>query len=237
MKILRTGLLAIVTTLAISTSALAVPLLPGGVIFPAGDTVVTAPNTAGVVRNDNLLPFSFDITAFTGVGGNVQNRVAESSLLNTMVFAPRIRDTYNTATRNFMITGFRLDGYAGWDTDVGYRTDGLGDRGPSVISRSAGGGKLTFRYLEGSELSVSGLLGGTQEESLFPYITTDAPSYELTGTMTLFGYDVADRSNLLSVELAGLAVPASVPEPSAIWLLGSGLLGLLGFTRQRKQAV
>lgn len=233
MKILPGRLLAAFVAIMLSTTATAAPLLPGGVIFPTGDTAITAPNTAGVVQNDNLSPFSFDITPFTNVGGNVQNRVVESSLLSTMIFSPRIRDTYNIATRGFEIIGFSLDGYAGWDTDVGYRTDGLGDKGPTAVSRSADGDLLTFRY--GDPLFISGLLGGPREESLFPFIVTDAPSYALTGTMTLFGIDTANPEELFSVELTGLAAPSSVPEPSTALLFGTGLVGLLGMSRQRKK--
>lgn len=235
MKTHQRQLLAAFAVMLLSTAATAAPLLPGGVIFPAGDTAITAPNTTGVVQNDNLIPFSFDITAFTNVGGNVQNRVAESNLLNTMIFSPRIRDTFNIATRGFEIIGFSLDGYAGWSTDVGYRTDGLGDKGPTAVSRSADGDRLTFRY--GDPLFISGLFGGPREESLFPYITTDAPSYALTGSMTLFGINTANPEELFSVELTGLAVPSSVPEPAAGLLFGTGLAGLLGMSRQRRKRI
>lgn len=226
MKILSGQILAAFAALMFSTTVNAAPLLAGGVIFPAGDTVATAPTTAGVVRNDNLISFSFDFTPFTIVGGHVQNRVVESSILNTLVFSPRIRDTFNIATLGFDITGFSLDGYAGWNTDVGYRTDGLGDKGPSSVSRSADGDRLTFRYA--NPLFVSGLLGGPKEESLFPTIVTDATHYAFTGSMKLFGVDVAHPERLLSIEISGLAVPTSVTEPALAWLFGSGLLGLIG---------
>ena len=230
MKRLTIYPLAILAALVITTAATAAPLLPGSVIFPVGDTSVTAPSTNGVVQNDNLIPFSFDITPFTNVGGNVQNRVVESSSLGSMVFAPRIRDTFNIALPGFEILGFRLDGYAGWDTDVGYRTDSLGDKGPTSVSRSADGDLLTFRY--GDPLLISGIFPGPQQESLSPYLVTDAPSYELTGSMTLFGRNAAaEDESIYTVQLSGLAVPATVPEPSALLLLGSGLLGLLGMTR------
>ncbi len=233
MNALKTGLMATVTSLALSATALAAPLLPGGIVFPAGDTSVTAPDTGGLVLNDNLIPFTFEITQFTIVGGNVQNRVVESNTLSTMVFGPRIRDTFNIAFANgFEITAFSLDGYAGWDTDVGYRTDGLGDDGPSSVSRSVDGDLLTFRY--DNTLFIDGLAPGVQEESLFPYIVTDAPNYELTGTMTIFGHEAGDPANAFVTRITGLAVPSVVPVPAAVWLFGSGLLGLVGVARRQR---
>ena len=233
MNILKTCLLVTFTTLAISTPTLAAPLLPGSFVPLSGDTVATAPETAGVVRNDNLIDFSFDITPFSSVGGRIQNRVVESDLLDTLIFAPRIRDTYNFATDNFGILGFQVDGYSGWNTDVGYRTDGSGDKGPTYASRSDDGDVLTFRYQD--PLFISGLFGGAQEESMFPFITTNATNYEFTGSMTLFGYDTTSDGELMSLRLTGLAVPTSVPEPSGVLLFGFSLLGLLGLARQRAQ--
>lgn len=226
------SLIAIAATLAFSATTQATVLLPGDVIFPAGDTTVTAPNSNGVVQNDNLIPFSFPITPLTDVGGDVQNRVVLSDILNTMVFGPRIRDTFNIATIGFEIVAFELDGYAGWETDVGYRTDGQGDKGPSSVSRSADGDLLTFRYDD--PLFISGIAPGPQEESLFPFIITDAPRYSLTGSMTIFGLDTADPNNLLSVTIDGLAVPSPVPIPAAAWLFGTALIGFISVSRRRK---
>ncbi len=233
MKNLLSSLIAVVSAVAFSATAQATVLSPGGVVFPAGDTTVTAPDSNGVVQNDNLIPFSFPVTQIGIAGGDVQNRVVLSDNLGTMVFAPRIRDTFNAATPGlFEITGFRLDGYAGWDTDVGYRTDSLGDKGPTSISRSADGDLLTFRFDD--PLLISGLAPGPREESLFPFIITDAPSYRFTGSMTIFGIDTADPDNAFSTTIDGLAVPSEVPIPAAAWLFGTALIGFVGISRRRK---
>ena len=92
MNKLLSSLVTITAVAALSTTTQAAALPPGGVVLPAGDTAATAPNSTGVVLNDNTIPFSFEITQFTNVGGNVQNRVALSDNLNTMIFAPPIRD-------------------------------------------------------------------------------------------------------------------------------------------------
>lgn len=233
MNKLKFGIIATIATLIFSTTAQATVVLPGGIESLGGDTEVTAPNTNGVVQNDNLVEFLFEITSLTGVGGDVQNRVVLSDNLNTMVFGPRIRDTFNIATTSFEILGFQLTGYAGWDTDVGYRTDSLGDKGPNLVSRSVDGDLLTFRYDD--PLFISGIAPGPQEESLFPYIVTDALNYALTGTMTIFGRDI-DTDTLMSVSIGGIAVPSAVPVPAAAWLFGSGLMGLVAVARRKLSA-
>lgn len=232
MNKLLSSLIAVVTAVVFFSAAQAAVLLPGGVVLPGGDTSATAPDSNGVVQNDNQIPFTFPFTQFTNVGGNVQNRVVLSDNLGTMVFGPRIRDTFNIATLGFEIIGLQLDGYAGWSTDVGYRTDGLGDKGPTSISRSADGDLLTLRYDD--PLFISGLAPGPQQESLFPFIITDAPSFRFTGSMTIFGIDTADPSNVLTTTIDGLAVPAEVPVPAAVWLFGTALIGFIGYSRRRK---
>ena len=228
---LHTHVLAGLAALLLSTTGHATQVLPGSVAFLAGDTSVTAPNTTGVVKNDNLIPFQFQLSQFQSVGGNVQNRVVESTNLGTMVFDPRIRDTFNIATLGFEIFGFTLNGYAGWDTDIGFRIDGLGDVGPTSVSRSVDGNLLTFRYDD--PLSISGLAGGLQEESLFPFIVTDAPTYALTGSMILYGRSTANPDQLMAVTITGLAVPSAVPLPAPLVLLGSGLALLLGIGKRK----
>jgi hypothetical protein len=48
-------------------------------------------------------------------------------------------------------------------------------------------------------------------------------------------YDVSLTSSGLTFSLAGGGAP--VPVPAAVWLLGSGLLGLAGVARRKSAAV
>ena len=237
-NILKRGAVFLTALMLGAPAALAVPLVPGGVIFPTGTTSAARPELGGVVQNDNLIPFTINSTnggLFT-TGGNVQNRVALSTLNNTLIFAPRIRDTFNLIGPNaFFISAFQLDGYAGWMTDVDFRTDGLGDKGFTSVSRSATGDLMTFRYDD--PLQIDSIAPGLQEESLFPSILTDATDFALTGTMTIFGFVEGDPGNLLSVTVDGIAVPvAPIPLPAGGWLLLMGLAGLAIARRRNKTA-
>lgn len=210
---------------------------PGEVVFTGGTSFAENNDLGGTVLNDNLIDFEFPTPALFFLGGEVQNRVIQSDNLATMIFSPRIRDTINIVPgiSEFNITAFTLDGYEGWDTDVEYRTDGLGDLGFTSVSRSADGNLLTFRF--DSPLRISNLNPpGLQEESLFTSILTDAPGFSLTGNMTIFGHNSTTPDTLLQARLTGIAVPSSVPEPSSGGLL-TILLACAGMAFRRRQAV
>jgi hypothetical protein len=57
--------------------------------------------------------------------------------------------------------------------------------------------------------------------------------YEIAGTAGEIG---AGHSNYVATDAAAYASLAAVPVPGAIWLFGSGLLALVGWTRARRRA-
>lgn len=225
-------------------AANAVVLAPGGVAFTTGTTAAADPTLAATVINDNLIDFRYNpspATPLTDVGGNVQNRVASGLLTDDIFFAPRIRDTFNIDGATFSIIGFSVNGYAGIDLDVDFRTDGLGDKGIFSVSRSADGDLLTVRFEE--RLFVDAINPpGRQEESLFPSFRTNASGFSNTGTMTIFGEilplaalddSASVAANVFSFTVDGIAAPTPVPVPAPL-LLMSAALGLLGWTGRRK---
>lgn len=201
--------------------AQAAPLPPGGLIGLSGTTVAAEPALAGTVQDDTLRPFAIGFGGGIGLTGVVQDRVVLSNDLGTLIFAPRIRDTLGTAgVVPLEILSISLTGYAGYTTDVEYRTDGLGDAGPDTVSRSADGDTLNFRYT-GSPLLPP-------DESLFPSILTDATQFAPVGTALIVAR-TSPTSGPFSVTLQGINVP--VPEPTSAGLLLGGLFA--GVVRRR----
>lgn len=191
---------------------------PGDVVGLSGTTVAANPALAGTVQDDPLVPFSIAGGALTG---NLQDRVALSNDLGTMIFAPRLRDTVGVpGAAPLEILAISLTGYEGYTTDIDFRTDGLGDTGPDTVSRSADGDRLSFRY------TASPLL--PPDESLFISILTDAPAFAPIGTALIVARTGPD-SNPFSVLLTGINAP--VPEPASAAMVLGGLALLVGRRR------
>lgn len=198
-------------------------LPPGGAVGLLGTTSALSPELAGVVQDDTLHPFQIvDGSGNLLVSGNLQDRVAKSNDLGTLVFAPRLRDLVGTAgVAPVEIYGISIDGYGAYMTDVEYRVDGLGDAGPNVANRSVDGELVTLRY------ETTPIL--PPDESYFNSILTDATSFAPIGTATIYARFGANGP-FFSTTLRGINVP--VPEPTASVLV-LGALGLAAAVRRR----
>jgi len=234
---MRIDLLRIASATAVviltTVGSQAATLLPGGSTFLPGTTLVDRPDLAGLILEDDILdPYDFyDELVYTG-GHLVQSRVT-STTGSALNFSVRLRDPQNTGYLDLLVDTVTLTGYAGFDTDVLYRTDGSGDAGPSFASRSADGDAITFDFA--FPLFFGNLAQEVHQESYFLSIVTDAPSYAQTGRMIVTGHSSEDPGTILTAEISGLWAPAAlpaVPLPLSGWLLLSGL-GAFGILRRR----
>jgi hypothetical protein len=161
----------------------------------------------------------------------VQNRVVESAVDGTMVFMPRILFGANVTTGNLLVDRVEMFGFGDFSIDASYRTDGLGDRGPTFASRSADGETLDFTF--GFPLVINSLVGGVLEESYFFALKSDATAFENTGRISIFARAEGDDFNTYRFDVGGLAVPTVVPLPASLPLLASVLIGAFGVVRLR----
>jgi len=70
---------------------------------------------------------------------------------------------------------------------------------------------------------------------LFPFSESVASSLFYSNGYDAYGVDLMTGETIWSTSLNinALAVTSAVPVPSAVWLFGSGLIGLIGLARRK----
>lgn len=217
--------------------AVATTLNPGDMITMTGTTLVEQPSLGGTVINDDVQTQLVDVLgggSIFAIGTSIQNRVVRSSIDGTLIFAPRISTPFNNTGGDFLVDRMELTGFGDFAVDAAYRTDGLGDRGPTSASRSADGNVMTFDF--GFPLIGGNLTLDPHESSYFLSLNTDATAFTLDGRISIFARHSNFPGETFRFDFGNIAVPAvaSVPVPAAAWLFGSGLLGLIGIARRKK---
>lgn len=197
----------------LSTSIHAVILTEDTTVALTGTTSAARPELAGLVIVDELHSFAGqDALGNILFTGTMQISIQRSFQDGTLDFTYRIRP--NDASSLDAIFRTTHTDFSGWATDVDYRTDGLGTVGPSSATRNVSGSTVGFDF-------AGGLQPG--EESLFYFIKTNATTYKPGSTVLINGGIAAIPSY----------APA-IPVPAAVWLFGSGLIGLIGVARRKK---
>ena len=205
---------AVFGLLAFTSQAYAVVLVENSSVDLFGTTSAVRPELAGTVIKD-------DLTDFTGVDalgnilytGSLQVRIVREDVSGTLDFYYRIRP--NDASSLDAIMRTTHTDFTGWTTDVDFRTDSLGSVGPTSATRNVSGSTVGFNF-------DGGLQPG--DESYFYFIKTTATNYTLGSTVLIDG-------GIASVQSYA---PSAVPVPAAVWLFGSGLIGLVGVARRKK---
>jgi hypothetical protein len=218
-----------------SSVATAAILDPNDSISLSGTTAVSDPNLAGTVVYENQIGFSVtDDGGNTLLTGNYIDTVFRSNNTNALIFSGRIQDLDIVGDNDLGIYDWSISGYSGYQTDVEYRTDLIDPAtmapytgmGPSQATRTTDGDLLTFDFE--TELAPP-------DSSLFSSIATDASLFDQSGVV-FFGIEDFINDEDYLVEISGIATPSPVPLPAAFWMFGSGLIGLIGFQRQRRKS-
>ena len=179
-----------------------------------GTTSAASPQLAGVVLADTTTSFTV-VGAAGSLSGTVQSRVLRSTLDGTLDFYWRITPTSGSDG----IAAFRLIGFDGVDLNADWRSDGQGSVAPTT-ARYLGSGAVNFLF-ENDKVGVG-------SGSYFFFLDTDATNFTQNGQFDLLYGDNLDLSDIYQTY-----APAAVPVPATAWLLGSGVIGLVGLRRRR----
>lgn len=148
----------------------------------------------------------------------------------------------NTANYPGSLSNFGMDNfYFNYDNGLTVNAGNIADIDPSSwqvkTDKNAGGSFGFFEFdLKGNGSSRTELLSfsiaGVTGDSIQSY----AIGYEGATELAYFAAHVAGfdaGSGVTSGKFATIADPLAVPVPAAVWLFGSGLIGLAGFARKR----
>ncbi len=162
----------------------------------AGTSAVERPELAGTVMEDELLPF-----ADRGTTGVLQSRVVQTGA-GGLDFYFRIRDFRGAPV--FRV-GWNLFGPI--ETDIDFRTDGLGEIGPSRVSRRdwpQPGGLST--------VSLDFWFGGTLADgssSRYVFVRTDHRDYSRYDGLFVQGEPRTDGSSAWEVLINAFGSPGA----------------------------
>lgn len=205
---MKKTILTAMFSLMMAATAFAIPLLPG--TFGVAPTGVAAP--AGTLEASIInAPFTgidaLNVVKFTGF---LSQWVYSNStgMLFTYLFS-------NDSTSANVIERLSTTDYNGWTTDVNSLMT-AGNPWPLTFERSSDGSTVSGAHYGMAQGDTSSLL----------WIQTNAPSYKLGSTSLIDG-------GIANIGTYAPAAAPAIPEPGSMMLLGTGLLGMIGYGKVR----
>lgn len=201
----------------------------GGLMLWAGVSSAATVNFSGVIDFPGLNGPVANNTAFTG------SLILDESVVPT-VTAPLIRDFSGAAdSLTLNIGGFTFSGENGnvRQTEGGGSNDIFG-----ISFNTAFGSTVSGDY---SGQAITGLLLDWRGANLFSDPEALAhdlstPDFGLRRVEIYFGTGAANTV-YTDADSIGIEAPTAVPLPAGVWLLGSGILGLMSMVRLRRASM
>ncbi len=211
MRALTLGIAGVVGLLGVSSIALAVNMAPGAFVSPLpGTTSALEPQLAGVVVEDGSQTYS---GTFTTTNEPWEVQVNDRVILSTdgtYDFYYRITILQKPAT--YPMTANR-DGFAGYNTNVGWRIDSAGTLSPNSGTRTGDGDTILWDF--GFNAPINELT-----KSLF--VDTNATQYALNSEGVI---DFSPSFNVNGRAIFATFGPA-VPEPVSLSLVAVGAMAM-----------
>jgi hypothetical protein len=146
--------------------------------------------------------------------------------------------TMNWAATNAWVAGLNISGVTGWRLPSSLNSDGSGPCGPASSCTDSEMGNLYYNVLgnaAGGPLTNTSPFSNVQSNHYWSS-TEVAPN---PSSAWFFGFNSGSQSHISKgVGKFGWAVQSgnvgAVPVPGAVWLFGSGLIGLLGLARRKR---
>jgi hypothetical protein len=185
----------------------ATTILPGGIV--AGSSLAFGGTIVGS-QSGSISPGTFTANYLETVYSDPLN----IHCVGCLDFVYQVTDV-GTSGDIEHLTGFSFGGFV---TDVGY-TASLGGFAPDMVTRTSNGNTIDFNFLGLANIEPSG-------SSDYLVVQTDATQF------TRGLVSIQDGSAGTS---SGLEPAPPVPEPSSLFLLGTGLVTVAGVVRKKLQ--